>query len=415
MLDLLLANCRLPAGGAPIDLAIADGRIVGIGRAREPARETVDVGGRLVTPGLVEAHIHLDKALLGDRVSGSAETAAEAIRLTAIAKRGFTAADIEARARRVLDLAVAAGTTAMRAHVEVDPIVRLAGMEAMLALKREYAPAVDVQLCAFAQEGILQAPGTAALLYRALEMGADLVGGCPYNDTDARRHIEIVFALAREFDVDADFHVDFSDEPEHLHVREIARQTIRTGWPGRVAVGHLTELAALPTDEQQALIGVLAAAGIGVISLPLTDLYLMGRRDERNVRRGLTPIRRLLAAGIPVALASNNVRNPFTPIGTADLAHLTFVTAVAGHMGTPDLMRELVAAVTTHPARILNIKHYGCVEGGRADLVVWECERVEEIVTSLPPRRLVVKAGRITVEHERRIVERWRTAGGADR
>ena len=91
------------------------------------------------------------------------------------------------------------------------------------------------------------------------------------------------------------------------------------------------------------------------------------------------------------------------------------MTAVAGHMGTPDLMRELVAAVTTHPARILNIKHYGCVEGGRADLVVWECERVEEIVTSLPPRRLVVKAGRITVEHERRTVERWRTAGGADR
>jgi cytosine deaminase len=200
-----------------------------------------------------------------------------------------------------------------------------------------------------------------------------------------------------------------------LHVREIARQTIRTGWAGRVAVGHLTELAALPTEEQDALIGVLAAAGIGVISLPLTDLYLMGRRDERNVRRGLVPIRRLLAAGIPVALASNNIRNPFTPIGTADLAHLTFVTAVAAHMGTPDLMRELVAAVTTYPARILNMKNYGCVEGARADLVVWECERLEEIVTSLPPRRLVVKAGRVTVEHERRIVERWRAGGGADR
>ncbi len=408
MLDLVLANCRLPAGGAPVDLAIAGGRIVAIGAAREPARETVDLRGRLVTPGLVEAHIHLDKALLGDRVSGSAETAADAIRLTALAKRGFTAVDIEARARRVLDLAVAAGTTAMRAHVEVDPIVRLAGMEAMLALKREYAPAVDVQLCAFAQEGILQTPGTETLLYHALEMGADLVGGCPYNDTDARRHIEIVFALAREFGVDADFHVDFSDEPEHLHVREIARQTIRAGWQGRVAVGHLTELAALPTGEQDALIGVLAAAGIGVISLPLTDLYLMGRRDERNVRRGLTPIRRLLAAW-------NNIRNPFTPIGTADLAHLTFVTAVAGHMGTPELMRELVAAVTTHAARILNIENYGCAEGAQADLVAWDCERAEEIVTSLPPRRLVVKAGRVTVEHERRIVERWRVSGSADR
>jgi cytosine deaminase len=293
----------------------------------------------------------------------------------------------------------------------VDPIVGLMGMEVMQVLKREYAPAVDLQLCAFAQEGILQAPPTETLLHRALEMGADLVGGCPYNDTDARRHIEIVFALAAAFGVDADFHVDFTDEPEHLHVREIVRQTIRAGWQGRVAVGHLTELAALPGAEQAALIAELAAAGIGVISLPLTDLYLMGRRDERNVRRGLTPIRRLLEAGVPVALASNNVRNLFTPIGTADPAHLTFVGAVAAHMGTRELMRELVAAITSHPARILNLRDYGCAAGRRADLVVWECERVEEIVTALPPRRFVVKAGRITVEREQRIVERWRTGG----
>src|SRR5437879_498451 len=182
------------------------------------------------------------------------------------------------------------------------------------------------------------------------------------------RHIEIVFALAREFGVDADFHVDFTDEPEHLHVREIVRQTVRAGWQGRVAVGHLTELAALPAVEQEALIAELAAARIGVISLPLTDLYLMGRRDERNVRRGLTPIRRLLEAGIPVALASNNIRNPFTPIGTADPAHLTFVAAVAAHMGTRDLMRDLVAAITHHPARILNLRDYGCAACCRADL-----------------------------------------------
>jgi cytosine deaminase len=408
VLDLVVRSCRLPAGAEPVDLAIAAGRIVAVGRADQPARETIDAAGRLVTPGLVEAHIHLDKALLTERISGTAETAADAIRLTGAAKRSFTADDIAARARRVLDLAVAAGTTAMRVHVEVDPIVGLMGMEAMLALKREYAPAVDLQLCAFAQEGILQAPPTETLLRRALETGADLVGGCPYNDTDARRHIEIVFALAREFGVDADFHVDFTDEPVHLHVREIARQTVRAGWQGRVAVGHLTELAALPAADQSVLIAELAAAGIGVISLPLTDLYLMGRRDERNVRRGLTPIRRLLAAGVPVALASNNVRNPFTPIGTADPAHLTFVAAVAAHMGTPDSMRDLVAAITTHPARILNLRDHGCAAGCRADLVVWECERVEEIVMALPARRLVVKAGRVSVEHERRIVERWR-------
>jgi len=408
VLDLALRRCRLPDRAEPVDLAIAGGRIRAVGPAHEPARETIDVEGRVVTPGLVEAHIHLDKALLVDRV-GAAETAADAIRLTGLAKRAFTPDDIAARARRVLDLAVAAGTTAMRAHVEVDPIVGLMGMHAMLALKREYAPAVDLQLCAFAQEGILQSPGTEALLRRALGMGANLVGGCPYNDTDARRHIEIVFALAAAFGVDADFHVDFSDEPEHLHVREIIRQTVRAGWQGRVAVGHLTELAALSAPEQSALIGELAAARIGVISLPLTDLYLMGRRDERNVRRGLTPIRRLLQAGVPVALASNNVRNPFTPIGTADLAHLAFVGAAAAHMGTPELMRQLVAAITTHPARILNLPDYGLAAGDRADLVVWDCERVDEIAMAAPPRWLVVKAGRVTVEHRRQIVERWRS------
>jgi cytosine/creatinine deaminase len=160
VLDLVLRNCRLPERAVPVDLAIADGRIAAVGPSAGPARASIDVDGCLVTPGLVEAHIHLDKALLADRVSGSAGTAAEAIRLTGQAKRGFTTADIAARARRVLDMAVPAGTTAMRAHVEVDPIVGLAGMEAMLALKREYAPAVDLQLCAFAQEGILQAPGT---------------------------------------------------------------------------------------------------------------------------------------------------------------------------------------------------------------------------------------------------------------
>src|SRR5262245_22609393 len=359
VLDLVLRNCRLPERADPLDLAIADGRIAAVGSSPGPARETLDVGGCLVTPGLVEAHIHLDKALLTDRVSGSAGTAAEAIRLTGQAKRGFTAADIAARARRVLDMAVPAGTTAMRAHVEVDPIVGLTGMETMLALKREDAPAGHRQPWPFGQGGILQAPGTETLLRRALEMGADLVGGCPYNDTDARRHIEIVFTLAREFGVDADFHVDFFDEPEHLHVREIIRQTERLGWQTRVAVGHLTEMAALPPAEQAALTAELARAGIGVISLPLTDLYLMGRGDERNVRRGLAPIRRLLEAGVPVALASNNIRNPFTPIGTADPAHLAFVAAVAAHMGPRGRLQGRVAGFRPYRPRSPNFRATG--------------------------------------------------------
>src|SRR5262245_59687074 len=285
--DLVLTGCRLP-DGREADVGCRHGAIAEIGAlGGHPARRAVACAGCVVTPGLVDAHIHLDKALLSDRAPSVEGTLAEALRDTAAAKRRFTVDDIRARARRILDLAVAHGTIAMRSHVEVDPIVGLKGLKALQPLRDEYAGAIDLQLCAFAQEGILQSPGTEALLGQALQSGADLVGGCPYNDSDPHAQIDIVFRLAREFGVDADFHVDFFDEPEHLHVRYIAEQTIRHGWQGRVAVGHASELAALPPADQETLVALIREAGLGVIVLPATDLYLMGRKDLRNPRRGL--------------------------------------------------------------------------------------------------------------------------------
>jgi cytosine deaminase len=187
-------------------------------------------------------------------------------------------------------------------------------------------------------------------------------------------------------------------------------ETLRRGWQGRVVVGHLTELAALAPQQQDRIIAGLVEARIGVISLPATDLYLMGRRDTYNIRRGLTPIRRLLAAGVPVALSTNNVQNPFTPVGTADLAHMAFLTAVAAHMGTPTDLRSLVDTITRHPASMLGVANYGLASGGRADLVVWDCHQVEEIVMALPQRAVIVKGGRVSIEGERRVHERWREA-----
>jgi cytosine deaminase len=406
--DLLLQDCRLPDGTAA-DLGCRNGRIAAIGAlSGRPAERTLRCEGRAVTPGLVESHIHLDKALLSERAPSLEGTLAEAIRVTGAAKREFTVEDIRARARAVLDLAVRHGTTTMRSHVEVDPIVGLKGVEALLPLKAEYAPALDLQLCAFAQEGILQAPGTEDLLAEALAGGVDLVGGCPYNDTDPEAHIDAVFSLASRFGTDADFHVDFFDEPQHLHVRAIAERTRRYAWQGRVAVGHCTELGALAPADLAPILSALVESGIGVIVLPATDLYLMGRRDERNVRRGLAPVRRLLAAGVPVAAATNNVRNAFTPVGNASLPLMGFLLAVAAHMGTAQDLGNALAMLTRHPARILRVPDYGLAVGCRADLVVWEAERPADIVAALASPRLVVKAGRITVEHERIIREPWR-------
>jgi cytosine deaminase len=383
-----------------VDVGLREGRIAELGDLTgRPARRVLPVAGRLVVPGFVDAHVHLDKAFLGARAPGREGTLAEALRVTAEAKRRFTADDIRARARAVLDRAVGHGTTAMRSHVEVDPIVGLMGVEALLPLRSEYAERLDLQLCAFAQEGILKAPGTEGLLREALRAGVDLVGGCPYNDTDGPAQIDVVFALAREFGTDVDFHLDFADEPEHLHIRYVAEKTIREGWQGRVAVGHLTELAACEPAEQDRLVAAIREAGIAVITLPATDLYLMGRGDARNVRRGLTPIKRLLAAGVPVAAATNNVQNAFTPVGNADPLLLAYLLVVAAHMGTEAEMAAVLDMLTVHPARVLGRPDHRVAPGSRADLVVLEARTLPEAVGALPSRRWVVKGGRVTVDH----------------
>ena len=406
--DLLLRGVRLPDGRLA-DVATREGRIAEIGSLAAPsARHTVDCGNRVLTPGLVDAHIHLDKALLSERAPSIEGTVAEALRVTAEAKRGFTVDDIRARARRVLDAAVRAGTTAMRSHVEIDPIVGLKGLEALVGLKREYAAAVDLQLCAFAQEGILRSPGTETLLARALQGGADLIGGCPYNDTDAHAQIDIVFRLAREFDVDVDFHIDFFDDADHMDVLYVAEQTARFGWQGRVAAGHVSELAALEPARLDEVAAILRSSGIGVIILPATDLYLMGRQDARNPRRGLAPAKRLLAAGVTVAAATNNILNAFTPMGTGDLALMGYLVTAAGHMGTERDVASVLAMLTEHPARMLRLPDYGLHVGARADLVLWETERPAEVMTTMAPRRLVVKAGRLSIQHERTCTELWR-------
>jgi cytosine deaminase len=398
-LDLRLAGCRLPGRAELVDVGVRAGRITALGvLAGVPAARTLPADGRLVVPGFVDAHLHLDKAYLLDRAPSHEGTLAEALRVTAEAKRGFTVEDIRARARALLDRAVAHGTTALRGHVEVDPGVGLRGVEAVLPLRTEYADRLDLQLCAFAQEGIQRWPGTEALLREALRAGVDLVGACPYTDVDGAAHLETVFSLAREFDTDVDVHVDFADEPENLHIVEVVEATRRAGWQGRVAVGHLTELAACTPAEQDWLIARIRETGLAVITLPATDLYLMGRRDAWHPRRGLTPIRRLLAAGVPVAAATNNVQNAFTPVGNADLLLVTYLLVVAAHLGSESGMRAALDMVTTAPARILGRRDHAIAVGGRADLVVLEARSLAEAVGALPPRRWVVKDGRVTVD-----------------
>ena len=398
----MLRGARLPDEDRLVDLGIDAGRIAAVApRLDVAAAREIEAAGRVVIPGLVESHFHLDKALLGAGAPAGAGSVPGAIEATARAKRRFTVEDIAGRARRALELAIRHGTTVMRTHVEVDPIVGLAGMEAILPLQREYAWAVDLQVCVFPQEGIFQAPGTEALMRKALAMGGEAVGGVPYNDTDAAAHLDLVFALAREFDRDVDLHLDFTDDADRMLVGEVAERATRLGWEGRVCAGHVTALGALAPAALGPVAARIRDAGISVLVLPATDLYLMGRRDERNVRRGLAPVRRLVEAGVNVAVSTNNVQNPFTPFGDADLLRMANLLAVAGHLGTVDDLALVLRMATEHGARALRRADYGLRPGARADLVLLDCTEPAAAVAVVPERLVVIKNGAVTVTNHR--------------
>src|SRR5580704_17859781 len=173
--------------------------------------------GRIAFPGFVDTHIHLDKSCIMDRCRGDETTVKEAVASVAAAKAGFTEEDIYARARRTLERAIVQGTTHMRTHVEVDPRIGLKGFDAIRKLKRDYVWAIDLEICVFPQEGLTNDPGTEELLIEACAAGADLIGACPYTDTDPQAHIARIFAFSERFDLDSDFHLDFDIDPSWMH------------------------------------------------------------------------------------------------------------------------------------------------------------------------------------------------------
>src|SRR4029077_3421889 len=214
------------------------------------------------------------------------------------AKRSFTEADIHARAQRTLEKAIIQGTTRMRTHVEADPRVGLNGFHAIRTLKRDYAWALDLQICVFPQEGLTNDPGTEELLVEACEQGADVIGGCPYTDTDPAAQTTRIFDIARRFDLDVDFHLDFDLDPSWMHLDEVCRQTDAHGWGGRVAIGHVTKLSAVDPARLTEIGPRAADAGVAVTVLPATDLFLMGRGADHSAPRGVAPAHRLMTLGV---------------------------------------------------------------------------------------------------------------------
>jgi cytosine deaminase len=413
-LDLLVRGARIRDHGTPVDIGIRDGVITHVQERiddphlfrslRPPHVGLIDAEGRVAIPGLLEPHIHLDKALLERRMPNLPGTLQEAIRITGILKRNQLRSDVLERSRHVLDMALRKGTVGMRCHPDVDPIQGLIGVETLLELKAEYANLLDLQIVAFPQEGIVKSAGTIELMEEALRMGSDIVGGCPYNERtwdDTTAHIDMVFSLAQRFDKPIDMHADFADDVSDRRFAAaayIAEKTIATGYEGRVSLGHMTSLSSLLPAEAKPIIELLQRANIHIVTLPATDVYLGGRSDANNPRRALAPIRALRAAGVNVTYSSNNIQNAFTPFGAADPLQIGLFLAHLAQMGSPDDQAEVLRMGTYGAAEAMGIsRHYGIEVGKRADLVILDTRRIADALLESPPRLWVIKRGRIAV------------------
>ncbi len=402
-MDLILRNAR--ASGtehSPIDIGISGGKIAAMAPKLAAEGETLDLGGRLVSAGFVETHIHLDKSCILDRVKSDKGDVEEAIAETAKAKASFTSKDVRARAVRTLEKSILQGTTHMRTHLEVDPGVGMRGLDGVMPLLKEYAWAIDLQICVFPQEGLTNNPGTEELIVQALDRGCRAVGGVPYVDSNPRGQIDLIFELARDYDADIDFHLDLGPTAENMQIDYVCRRTEEFQYGGRVAVGHVTRATSLSPPAFEAMANRLASAGVALTVLPATDLFLMGREHKRdhNITRGVVPAHKLLHHGVNCSLSTNNVLNPFTPYGDCSQMRMANLYANVCQVAKPADMRECFNMVTRRPAEIMRLTDYGLAIGKAADLVVLDCASPEAAVAELAPVLYAFKHGRKTVSRQ---------------
>lgn len=408
MLDLVVRNARLSSrpGDPPTDIGVSQGRIAAIEPGLVADAPSFDAQGLLTCAGLVETHIHLEKSRIVDRVAPETSRAPMAMERVAAVKHTFTVEDAYRRSAQTLEACIKFGATRMRPHVELDGGVDLRTFEAITALKRDYAWAIDMEICVFPQEGLTNNPKADELLVAALQQGARVIGAAPNYDPDKAAHIHRVFNLAREYDVDIDMHLDSGNTPDDMDIHLVCELTEKYKLGGRVAIGHGCKYATMKIDAFHALAQRIADAGVAVTSLPATDLFMQGRDQTDNVRRGVVDLNALVERGVNCAISSNNILNPFTPLGDGSLIRMANLQANVCQISHPHRLRECFAMLTDRPARLMNLRDYGIAVGNPADIVVIDALTPEQAVAENAPPLAVFKHGVRTVTRERAVLHR---------
>jgi cytosine/creatinine deaminase len=411
-LDLIVRNARL-ARSSPadplVDIGIEGGVIVVLAPRLEADGPEHDARGKLVSPGLIESHFHLDKAMTVERTPYQANRMArDHMQRTASIKHTFTREDIYARASATLDGCLLHGVTHMRTQVEVDPNVGLLGFEVVEQLRKDYGWAIDIQPCVFLQEGWTGVPGADENLVSCLERGAPVVGGGIRYDKDGPGQIRRVFELARQYDIDVDFHLDGGYEVDQLDYPQVCDITDRIGWQGRVAFGHGSKFSCMPVEQQSEVGKRLARSGVSLAVLPATDLFNGGRHMEHSVMRAVTDANTLIENGANCTLSTNNVLNAFTPYGDCSLTRIANLYANVVQRYGPKDLSACFDMITERAAKLMRLTAYGIEPGKAADLVVWNETSPADIVAKCALPLAGFKRGRQIFTRELAVLHRPR-------
>ncbi|XIA64264.1 amidohydrolase family protein [Bradyrhizobium sp. TZ2] len=387
--DTLFRNARL-ADGRTVDIAVSDSRIVSITSTSQPqavAGETHDLGRRLVLPGLVDGHIHLDKGFVGDDWKPHRPcTAGFSVRERVLFEKQALAEakPIPVRAAALIDLCVSHGTTQMRSHVDIDTQVGLRNLEQVLAARDAHRDKVSVQIVAFPQSGIVTSPGTAELLDEAVRAGADLVGGLdPAGyDGDVDGHLDVIFSIANRRGVGIDIHLHDGGLLGISEIEEIAHRTKALGLGGKVTISHAYALGEVPRDVAQRTAQLLAEAGVSILT-------------NAPGAHAFPPVLLLRDAGVNVFAGNDNIRDSWWPYGDGDLLERAMIVGYRSGFSTDAELATAFDMVTTDAARALGLSGYGVIEGAPADFVVLDARHVQEAVVARPKPRDVYKRGRL--------------------
>jgi cytosine deaminase len=399
--DLIIRDARLKDHGPSVDIGIKDGKIHNIGNIKDTLFQDREVKAEhnLVIPGFVNSHTHLDKADLLSKMKPSqfGGTLEENRRLIREFKENYTIAEVKERAGRVIREMAKGGITAIRTQVDVDPTAKLLPLKAICELRKEYARIVDIEICAFPQEGVFK-PGVRELLEQALNGGADLLGGLPLVEKTGKKqkeHIDVLFQIAKKYDVELEVQIDESNNPEDFMLPYLVKKTIEEGYQGRVSATHCISLSKVDNRIANGVIKGAKEAEINIILTPSCNLItsfpeIGGSRPYNSITR----VRDLVENSVNVAMGTDNIRDIFYPLGNGSMIREMHVLATTTRMNRVEDVEHIFDMASLNGAKILNLD-YGVDVGRQADLLITNSTTKRGVISSQEIIPYVVKNGRV--------------------